>query len=166
MAISIVVSGSDQPFAGSGQLWRATEGEPAYRRALDVPQASAVDSSYPGLTEHLWVGRQLNPGELAAPAGARALLIVAQEPAAGFEFEFADWMDKEHLPALSAVPGVLAARRYEAISGQPGYLAIYHLADAAVCSSPAWTKAAGTPWTQAMRGHTQNRVRAQHVLSD
>ena len=167
MAMRIVVTGSDQPFDGAGQLWRATEGEPAYRRAFDVPQGSVLDpTSYPGMTEHLWIGQQLNPGEMAAPAGSRALLIVAQEPTEGFEVEFADWMDTEHVPALSAVPGVLAARRYEAISGQPRYLAIYHLSDAAVCGSPDWTQAASTSWTQAMRAHTQNRVRALYLLAD
>jgi hypothetical protein len=75
------------------------------------------------------------------------------DPAA--EAEFNEWYDKEHLPQLASVPGVLCARRFRA-AGQDierKYLALYHLKDVGVSRSDAWQKAANTPWTEKMRPH-------------
>ena len=37
------------------------------------------------------------------------------------------------------------------LKGTHRYLALYHLTDAAVSRSEAWSKAANTPWTEKMR---------------
>jgi hypothetical protein len=92
------------------------------------------------------------------------------------EDDFNAWYDEEHLPALSGVPGALAARRYRstsACSGEveagsptrtcanmPGtgthrYVAIYHLESPDVARSTAWNAAVDTPWTA--RGLTKAR---------
>lgn len=80
---------------------------------------------------------------------AKGLLAAGFGTSAVDQSEFNDWYDTEHLPFLAAVPGVLSARRFQA--GGEGverkYLALYHLTDADVSRSDAWTKAARTPWS-------------------
>ncbi len=62
------------------------------------------------------------------------------------EAEFNDWYNTEHLSELLAVPGILAAARYEATKGGPKYLAVYELEDANVVKTPAFTNRPRTPW--------------------
>ena len=104
-------------------------------------------------------------GELIAPAAgpmpqrARGLLINAMSVDPDVEVDFNTWYDQEHLPALSAVPGALCARRFRSRAGSPRYLAIYHLDSPAVQASPQWKRAANTPWTERMRPHFLDHVR-------
>ncbi|HTP95224.1 MAG TPA: hypothetical protein VMK05_05205 [Burkholderiales bacterium] len=73
--------------------------------------------------------------------------------------EYNDWYDREHLPRLITVPGVLRARRYVAASGGPKYLTAYELADENAFESPEGLKARKTPWTEKMRAAFQNTRR-------
>jgi hypothetical protein len=100
-----------------------------------------------------FVGSQLLPGDEVAAAGAGALLVASMTPEPGAEAEFNRWYDEEHLPNLQSVPGVLSGRRYRATDGESerGYLALYHLRDAAVSRSDAWAKAANTEWSARIR---------------
>ena len=75
------------------------------------------------------------------------------------ETSFNDWYAQEHIPALSAVPGAVRARRFRSRAGSPRYLAIYHLVSPAVQASPEWKRAANTPWTERMRPHFRDHVR-------
>ncbi len=107
-------------------------------------------------------GLQTLPGDLAAPEGAGGLLLNAMNVTADGEAEFNKWYDEEHLPALAAVPGTLAARRYVAPVGATTthrYLAIYHLESPDVTKTDAWKKAVETPWTLKVRPAFKDRVR-------
>ncbi len=127
-------------------------------------------------------GTQITPGDAAAPEGAGALLLNAMNVAPAAEDDFNAWYDQEHLPALGAVPGVLAARRYRSTSACSGevdagsptrtcarpstpdgathrYVAIYHLASPDVARSAAWNAAVETPWTARVRPHFRDRIR-------
>ena len=73
-------------------------------------------------------GDQILPGDQLPPGDAGGLLVNAMNIAPEFEAEFNEWYDKEHIPALSAVPGVLCARRFRGTSGNRKYVALYHLA--------------------------------------
>lgn len=157
--MQIIMVGAKEPVTGEGQLWRVVEGDPGYLLLVDVPDGKALDGSSWGSGADLWTGRQVFPGDLGSPTGAGALLVVSQEPVEGAEQDFNDWMDQEHVPGLGSVPGVLAARRYEAISGTPRYSAVYHAESPDVLTSDAWKKAGGTEWSARMRGRTQGRVR-------
>ena len=99
-----------------------------------------------------FTGEQLVPGTAAGPDEAKGLLVASMNVDPAAEAEFQEWYNTEHLPFLSAVPGVLAARRFQA--GGEGverkYVALYHLKDASVSRSDAWTKAARTPWSARM----------------
>jgi hypothetical protein len=105
-------------------------------------------------------GSQVGAGG-AAPQGAGGLLFNAMNVAPEVEADFNAWYDEEHLPALAAVPGTLAARRYR--SQEPGgthrYLAIYHLVAPDVARSKAWLAAADTPWSARMRPQFRDRLR-------
>lgn len=159
--MNVVLLDGRIPIGGSGVLWRATEGEPAYRRVADLHDGDDLDGTRPAGVEQVWVGRQLRPGNLTAPPSAQVLLMVGHEPVDGFEDEFNDWMNDEHLPALGAVPGVLAARRYRAAgTGFPPYFALYHLTDETILASEAWKAAGSTPWARRMRELIRHRVRA------
>ena len=73
--------------------------------------------------------------------------------------EYNEWYDKEHLPRLVTVPGVIRARRYTAVSGNPRYLTAYELTDRNAFESPEGLKARKTPWTEKMRSLFHNTRR-------
>ena len=105
-------------------------------------------------------GTQIAPSDAPAPDGARALLLNAMNVAPAAEDDFNAWYDEEHLPALAAVPGALAARRYRSTdTGTHRYVAIYHLASPDVARSTAWNAAVDTPWTARVRPHFRDRIR-------
>ena len=60
---------------------------------------------------------------------------------------------------LSAVPGVLAARRFRATSANRRYVALYHLVSPDVQATPAWKSAADSEWTRRMRPHFRDHLR-------
>jgi len=107
-------------------------------------------------------GTQITPGDAAAPPGAGALLLNAMNVAPEAEADFNAWYDQEHLAALAAVPGTLAARRYRSAAADGGthrYVAIYHLASPDVARSTAWKAAVDTPWTARVQPHFRDRIR-------
>jgi hypothetical protein len=77
-----------------------------------------------------------------------ALLVVGVDPEAAYEAEFNAWYEEEHIPYLTAVPGVLGVRRFQAIRDDLPYLAIWELAAADVRGSEDWRRASNTPWTR------------------
>jgi len=103
-------------------------------------------------------GQQITPGAQPAPEAA-ALLVNAMNVDPEFESEFNEWYDHEHIPALSAVPGTLCARRFRDTNGTHRYLALYHLASPDVQASPAWQKAANSSWADRLRPHFRNHLR-------
>lgn len=106
-----------------------------------------------------FVGDQIVPGNVIAPRDAGGLLFMGFNLEPGAEEDYARWMDEEHLPNLSRVPGVLSARRFVASEGTHKYLAVYHMTSPEVCSSPEWIEARETPWTHRIRPRTRDRMR-------
>jgi hypothetical protein len=105
-------------------------------------------------------GEQVLPGDKIAPNDAGGLLLVGMTPAPEVETEFNAWYDTEHVPALSRVPGVLCARRFRAGSGNPKYIALYHLVSPEVITSPEWKRASeSTPMPQHVRPKITDRLR-------
>jgi hypothetical protein len=106
-------------------------------------------------------GEQTLPGEALAPSGAGGLLLVGMTPGVTKEAAFNHWYDKEHVPALAAVTGVLCARRFRSReSSGTKYVALYHLTHAGVVDSAEWKDASGsTPMPADVRETISNRVR-------
>ncbi len=107
-------------------------------------------------------GIQINPGDAPAPEGAGGLLLNAMNVAPEAEDDFNAWYDEEHLPALTAVPGTLSARRFRsAVEGRSvrRYVATYHLESPDVTRSDAWKTAVDTPWSARIRPHFRDHVR-------
>lgn len=79
--------------------------------------------------------------------------------------EYNGWYDREHLPRLATVPGVLRARRYNRAFGPgPQYLTAYELTAPDVWESPAAHQARKTPWTEKMRSLFRNTRRSMCQL--
>jgi hypothetical protein len=136
----------------------------AYRR-IAGDNLSPWSKRMTGKTKRIcrFEAEQLPPGDRAAPDGAGGLLLYAMNVAPEAEVEFNAWYDEEHIPRLSAVPGVLGARRFSITSaasdGNQRYLALYHLTSPEVCSSKVWQEAAVTKWTEKMRPHYRDPLR-------
>ncbi|HKZ06360.1 MAG TPA: hypothetical protein VJU81_12885 [Methylomirabilota bacterium] len=104
-------------------------------------------------------GVQILPGDQLPPPDAGGLLLNAINIAPELEAEFNEWYDKEHIPALAAVPGVLAARRFRSRAGTRKYVALYHLASPSVVESAEWKQARQSDWTTRLTPHFRDHLR-------
>jgi len=132
---------------------------PAYL-AIGGENLSPWSKRVTGRVERLmrFEGDQILPGDLLPPTNAGALLLNAMNIAPGLEAEFNEWYDKEHIPALAAVPGVLCARRFRG-AGNRTYVALYHLATPAVVESAEWKQARESDWTDRLKPHFRDHLR-------
>jgi hypothetical protein len=108
---------------------------------------------------------------------AKYLMIASMDVDPQHEAIFNEVYDKEHVPNLSKVPGVISIARYKReeltmniggerktihIENEPTYTAIYELESPDVLTSSAWDKAIEDGrWPSQVRPHTKNR---RHVL--
>jgi len=104
-------------------------------------------------------GDQILPGDQLPPEEAGGLLLNAMNVAPEVEAEFNEWYDKEHIPALAALPGVLCARRFRGTSGNRKYVALYHLATLGVQESAEWKQARQSDWTSRLLPHFRDHLR-------
>lgn len=105
-------------------------------------------------------GTQTLPGDALSPQGAAGLLVNGMSAAPEGEADFNRWYNEEHIPALSAVPGCILARRFITTNGCPQkYLALYHLESPEVVKTAAWAQAVETPWTAKVRPFMRDRLR-------
>ncbi len=133
---------------------------PAYL-AIGGENLSPWSKRVTGRVERLmrFEGDQILPGDQLPPAAAGGLLLNAMNIAPEREAEFNEWYDKEHIPALGAVPGVLCARRFRGTSGNRRYVALYHLADPNVVESAEWKHARQSEWTSRLQPHFRDHLR-------
>ena len=102
---------------------------------------------------------QINPGDAIAPDNAQGLLVAAMNVAPELESEFNEWYDTEHLPRLTALPGVIAARRYKSPGAGHRYVATYHLTSSDVGNSADWHAVNDTPWARKILPQVRDRLR-------
>jgi hypothetical protein len=136
-------------------------GSPAYR-AVGYDNISPWSKRIVRLSERLlrFEGTQTLPGDAPSPSGSGGLLVNAMNATAEGEADFNRWYDEEHIPALSAVPGTLLARRFRATdTSKQWHLALYHLESPDVVATEAWAKAVETPWTKRIRPFMRDRLR-------
>jgi hypothetical protein len=111
------------------------------------------------------------------PIQSPYVLSAAMDVDASREALFNETYDKEHIPALLAVPGVIAVARFKSepftifvggerrtivVDDEPRYSALYELRSPDVLTSEAWAKAIDSGrWPGHVRPWTKNR---RHVL--
>jgi hypothetical protein len=89
--------------------------------------------------------------------------VVATDVQPEHEADFNDWYDREHLPGLAAVPGVVRATRYRVVGGVgPRYHAGYDFADRAAFNSPPWLAVRSTAWSSQVRPAFLNTRRTMY----
>jgi hypothetical protein len=106
----------------------------------------------------LWAAEQINPGQLRSPETAGGVILVSMNVDPAHEDEFNDWYNMEHIPHFNRLAGVIAARRFRAIEGNPHYVALYHVEDTAIYATPGWMAANETPWILRMRRFQRDRI--------
>ena len=108
---------------------------------------------------------------------AKYLMIASMDVDPAHEALFNEVYDKEHMPNLGKVPGVLGITRYKlgeltmniggerktiTIENEATYTAIYELESPDVLVSPEWDRAVEDGrWPSQVRPHTRNR---RHLL--
>jgi len=151
--------------AGSGKYLATYE--------LEHPNALQTPDYYAHVGEHFtpwskrclsrcvlfrrWACAQIFPGDAAPSPEASALFLACGDVPAEHETEFNRWYDTEHLPLLSAVPGLLRIRRFLAAEGKPRYIALYDLIGADVAGSAQWNATLATPWARRIDNLTRDQ---------
>jgi hypothetical protein len=111
------------------------------------------------------------------PLSTRYVFSAAMDVEPTREALFNDVYDKEHVPLLLAVPGVVSVarlkmrpltmilggeRRTIVFESEPRYNALYEIESPEVLTSDAWSRAVDQGrWSGEVRPHTKNR---RHVL--
>src|ERR1043166_6850925 len=94
---------------------------------------------------------------------AKGLLLAMMEPPAGFEEEFQDWYDTEHVPDRMSLPEFETGGRYVCRSGFPKYVALYDLTSlAAASANPNYSRNTGqgvSAWNHRLRTKVLGRYR-------
>src|SRR4030095_4685893 len=144
-----------------------------YRRV-----SPSVRSSCCGLQAGWWVHTRrsntmetmYNRGDRHVAHKGRGIFLVYVDIDAEHDKEFNEWYNTEHLPELLAVPGILAAARYEAVKGGPKYLACYELENVEVMHTPAFTNRPRTPWGERVSpsviGTNLTRIVGEQIYPD
>ena len=151
--LSLATYDLDSPSVLQGPGYRAIAGENL------SPWSKRVTSKVDRILRY--EGEQTLPGNASAPPGAGGILLVGMTPSAEQDAAFNHWYDKEHVPALAAVPGVLCARRFKStVPNATKYVALYHLTEPGIPDTAAWKKASGdTPMPQTVRDTITGRLR-------
>ena len=105
-----------------------------------------------------WAMQQINPGTLTSPENAGGVILVSMNIEPAYEEEFNDWYNTEHIPHFNRLDGVITARRFRAIEGNPRYVALYHVINTDIYATPGWMAANQTPWMLRMRRYQRDRT--------
>ena len=111
------------------------------------------------------------------PLHSRFLFSASMDVEPGKEALFHEVYDREHVPSLLTVPGVISVARFQVepltlsiggelkkivIEGEPRFGALYEIESPEVLTSEAWAKAVEQGrWPAQVRPYTRNR---RHVL--
>ena len=89
---------------------------------------------------------------------AKGLFLVWSDVPGDLEEDFNKWYNEEHIAELLAIPGVLSAARYEAVSGSPRYLAAYELSEPEVRDTREYQEHLVEPTEWSQRVNLQARA--------
>ena len=151
------------PAVTTGQIWRGGATDLATRRTTGNPPRwlHLADEKLPPPAQPpllAWDMTQINPGNRLSPENAGGVILVSMQPDPEREDEFNDWYNLEHIPFFNKLPGVIAARRFKAITGRPKYVALYHVETADIYATREWMVINETPWIHRMRRFQRDRT--------
>jgi len=96
---------------------------------------------------------------------AKYIFIARMDVDPDKEAAFNEIYETEHIPNLLQVPGVIGATRYEVISGEPKFMAVYEVEGPDVPSSEAFRAASDKGrWPHEVRPYTRNRAHAVYKV--
>src|ERR1051326_6522104 len=121
-----------------------------------APHQSSTLAEFAPVRE--WNLEQINPGDLPSPDNAGGVILVSMNVDPAREEEFNDWYNTEHIPHFNRLAGVIAARRFRGIEGDPRYVALYHVENTDIYATPEWMAANETPWILRMRRFQRDRT--------
>ncbi len=116
------------------------------------------------------------------PFQTRYLFSAAMDVEPDREALFNEVYDREHVPMLMAVPGVVSVSRFKTqeltmiiggqrktivVENQPRYSALYEIKSPEVLTSDAWARAVDSGrWPDHVRPYTKNRRHVLHARID
>ena len=164
MHLTLSIFGQQPVWAPGAQVWKGGATDLGPRTMIPAPPrwlGLADDARDPGPEPapllH-WDMEQITPGDRASPDTGGGVILVSMNVDPAHEDEFNDWYDTEHIPHFNRLPGVIAARRFRAIRGDPRYVALYHVQTTDIYATPAWMAANETPWILRMRRFQRDRT--------
>ena len=96
---------------------------------------------------------------------AKYIYIAAMDVEPDKEAAFNEVYDTEHIPTILKVPGVISAARYEVVSGDPKYMAVYEVETPELPESEIFRAATNEGrWPTEIRPFTRNRYHAVYKL--
>ncbi|MBI4507623.1 MAG: hypothetical protein HY691_18995 [Chloroflexi bacterium] len=166
----------------SGRRFRALEGTPKYAAAYDLesvdvlqspaylsirqeeranptPEFQRVYPRFQNLKRGVYEEITPDPTDYRPPAEGRILLVAMLVPRPEHEDEFNAWYNTEHLPALRSVSGILTARRFRAVEGEPKYVALYDVTSYDVFKGQEYLTKRESPWATRIRSLLASRER-------
>ena len=167
LRLSLRIFDHEPPHASGEQIWKGGATDLVTRTMIaDPPRWLSIadhgGDQAPPLPERAplrqWALEQIVPGDLASPENAGGVILVSMNVDPFREEEFNDWYDMEHIPHFNRLPGVVTARRFRAIDGNPSYVALYHVETTDIYATPGWMAANETPWILRMRRFQRDRV--------
>jgi len=157
--------------------YRSDDGQPTYLALYEAERADALTSDevkrawgwgpmWPHIRNaHGRLYRRTftlsNEGE---PESALPPVVLAATSDVTDEFVdgFNHWYNEIHLPEILACPGFVSASRYECVSGEPQFLALYHVAGPEVLTTPEMGRAHGwgpaQPHLRSFHGRLYTRI--------
>jgi hypothetical protein len=167
LRLSLQIFDHEPAHPAGAQLWKGGATDLTTRTMLaDPPRWLLIGDLAPEQTPSLlerpalrhWEMEQINPGDLASPPSAGGVILVSMNVDPAREDEFNDWYNLEHIPHFNRLAGVITARRFRAIEGEPRYVALYHVANTDIYATPGWMAANDTPWILRMRRFQRDRT--------
>ena len=125
----------------------ATRGAPKYLAAYELTSIEAVRSpEFSRRKRTPWETRmsprrQIFPSSVGNPdrGMAPALQIGRMSVPDSADAEWNEWYNTEYIPGYLTVPGVIYARRYQAVDGERSFATVYELMNDKVSESADWS---------------------------
>jgi hypothetical protein len=167
LCLSLRIFDHEPVHTPNAQLWKGGATDLTTRTMLADPPHWLVIADHP--PDHPppsperpplrdWAMQQINPGKLTSPDHAGGVILVSMNIEPPYEEEFNDWYNTEHIPHFNRLDGVITARRFRTIAGNPRYVALYHVINTDIYATPGWMAANQTPWMLRMRRYQRDRI--------